>query len=65
VLIFSWIILFLRSSGAVDAPARGRATDAAAAVAPTDAAGTIATDAPSTTKGPDAEASDPVLEPSI
>ena len=65
VLIFSWIILFLRSSGAMHAPTRGRATDAAAAVAPTDAAGTITTDAPSTTKGPDAEASDPVLEPSI
>jgi hypothetical protein len=57
VLIFSWIILFLRSSGAMHTSTRGPATDAPAEIVPTDA--------PSTTKGPDAEASDPVLEPSI
>ena len=62
VLIFSWIILFLRSSGAMHASGRGRATDAAAAKGSTDAA---YTDAAGMKKGPDAEASDPVFQPSI
>lgn len=48
VLIFSWIILFLRNSGAMHSRAQGTATDAAGM-----------------TTGPDAAASDPVLEPSI
>lgn len=67
VLIFSWIILFLRNAGAM--AGQGRAATDAAVTSPSaiDASATshAAMSDPGTKKGPDAEASDPVLEPSI